>query len=137
MKTIAMAGVVALCACAHGQAKPPDQALLDWHNKYPLAAQDFCATQQAANPIIARNLQQWERDNPAVASDMLQWAATHPGEPLPAFLRDHPSLQTDAWFWGHSGVNLLFHWAQRHPEAAMALSDEPDILSWSAQHQAC
>src|SRR5690349_11737188 len=104
MKTSLIAAVVALMgACAHGPAKPPDQALTDWHSKYPLAAQDFCSTQQAANPMVARNLLQWEHDNPAVAQDLLQWAATHPGEALPLYLKEHPSVQADAWFWGRSG----------------------------------
>jgi hypothetical protein len=136
MKTIVAAVVAMVAACAHGPSRPPEQALADWHGKFPLAAQELCLSEQA-NPVVARRLLQWERDNPVVAQDLLEWAATHPGEPLPAFLRDHPSFQADAWFWGNSGVGLLLDWAQRHPEAALALSDDPDLLSWSAAHHAC
>jgi len=127
-----------LAACAHGPARPPDQALAEWHDNFPLAAQELCLTQQA-NPVLGQRLRQWEADNPVVAQDLLQWAATHPGEPLPAFFRDHPSYQADAWFWGSrpSPAYLLLDWAQRHPDAALSLADNPDLLSWAAAHRAC
>ena len=136
MKFIVTAMLLAFAACAHAPSRTPGQALADWQGKFPMAAQELCLTERAS-PLVTRHLLQWERDNPIVAQDLLEWAATHPGEPLPAFLRDHPSYQADAWFWGNSGLGLLLGWAWRHPDAALALANDPDLLSWSSTHNAC
>lgn len=136
MKTMAAGWVLALVACAHGPAVPPQQAFADWHGKYPLASQELCMLERA-NPPASRRLLQWEADNPVVATDLLQWIAQHPSEPLPGFLRDHPSVTMDEWFWGDSAVHTLVQWARRHPDAAQALADDPEALQWSAQNQAC
>lgn len=136
MKRIVIAAGLLAAACAHAPPRAPDRALADWHGKFPLAAQELCLT-ESSSPILARRLQKWERDNPVMAQDLLEWGAMHPGEPLPAFLRDHPSYRADAWFWGDAGAGLLLGWAWRHPEAALALADDPDLLSWSASHRIC
>lgn len=138
MKTIlALAAILfAVASCAHSAPRPPEQALAEWHGKFPLAAQELCLTERAT-PVVARHLLQWERDNPVVAQDLLTWAATHLGEPLPAFFRDHPSYQADAQFWGNSGIGLLLDWATRHPDAALHLADDPNLLAFQAQHSAC
>ena len=138
MKTLIVgACVLGFVACAHtGTAATPQQALLDWHNRYPVAAQDLCLV-EGAHSVAANRLLDWERNNPVQAQEILEWAATHPGEPLPAFLRDHPSIRVDESFWGNSAVRLLLDWASRHPDAALALAYDPDVLKWSAEHHVC
>ncbi len=137
MRTFLLAFALVLAGCAHGPERPPREALADWHGKFPLAAQDLCATERV-DPVITQRLLQWEHDNPAVAQDLIDWGATHPGEPLPAFFRDHPSVQADAWFWGNDAPpRILLRWAQRHPDAAQARADQPDVLTWAAAHRSC
>ncbi len=63
--------------------------------------------------------------------------ANHPGEPLPAFLRDHPSVTMDEWSWGDSAVKTLLSWASRNPDAARELADNPEMLRWSVANRAC